>query len=176
MAWNMTLSEADTPRRQTSGSKFLRIAGLLWLVAVLAILIATLLAPHIGRMVDVMLHYTTHRHWTLLTLRPEEAFFDLSTPSHTVQSYYSALYRRDAAAMERLTAGPFRDQMRQRIRYAEDTSGYPAYRSYLYTEIPAPHTATVTEKFHLFWQRGIQFHLEQSATAWHIVGLMLVPQ
>jgi hypothetical protein len=175
MAWNMTLSEADTPRRHTSGGKFLRIAGLLWLVVILAILIATLLAPHLGRLADVILHYTAHRHWTLLTLRPEEAFFDLSRPSHTVKSYYSALYRRDGAAMERLTAGPFRDQMRQRLRHAEDTPVYPSYRSYLHTELPTSHTATVTEKFHLFWQRGLQFHLEQSAAAWRIVDLMLVP-
>jgi hypothetical protein len=175
MAWNMTRADAHTPRRHTSGGKFLRIAGFLWIVILLAILLGTFLAPHIGRMTDAILHYTAHRHWTLLTLRPEEAFFDLSMPSHTVKSYYSALYRRDGAAMERLTAGPFRHQMRQRLMHAEDTPGYPAYRSYLHTELPAPHTATVTEKFHLFWQRGLQFHLEQSAATWRIVGIMLVP-
>jgi hypothetical protein len=96
-------------------------------------------------------------------------------PSHTVKSYYSALYRRDGAAMERLTVGPFGDQMRQRLMHAEGTPVYPAYRSYLHTELPTPHTAVVTEKFHLFWQRGLQFHLEQSAATWRIVGIMLVP-
>jgi hypothetical protein len=175
MAWNMTTADADTPRRHTSGGRFLRIAGMLWLVVILAILIGTLLAPHIGRLADVLLHYTAYRHWTLLTLRPEEAFFDLSVPVHTVKSYYSALYRRDAAAMERLTAGPFRDQMRQRLRHTEGTPVYPAYRSYLHTELPPSHSAAVTEKFHLFWQRGLQFQLAQHAAEWRIVGLMLVP-
>jgi hypothetical protein len=170
----MTMSQTDTPRPHASGRQFLRIAGLLWLGVLLAILVGALVAPHVGRIADVVLYYTAHRHWTLLTLRLAEPFFDLSTPAHTVKSYYSALYRRDAAAMERLTAGPFRDQMLQRVTHAEAALPNTTYRSYLHTEMPTPQRAVVREKFHLFWQRGLRFLLEQHGAEWHMLGVELV--
>jgi hypothetical protein len=148
--------------------------GLLWLGVLLAILVGALVARHVGRVADVVLHYTAHRHWTLLTLRLEEPFVDLSTPARTLKSYYSALYRRDAATMLRLTTGPFRDQMLQRITNAEATLPNTTYRSYLHTDMPTPQRAVVIEKFHLFWQRGLRFHLEQHGTEWRMIGVELV--
>jgi hypothetical protein len=173
-AWNVTMSQTDAPRPPASGRRFLRIAGLLWLGVLLAILLGALVAPHVGRIADVVLHYTAYRHWTLLTLRLEEPFVDLSTPAFTVKSYYSALYRRDAAAMQRLTAGAFRDQMLQRVTHAEAALPDTTYRSYLHTDMPAPQRAVVTEKFHLFWQRGLRFRLEQHGAEWRMVGVELV--
>jgi hypothetical protein len=120
-----------------------------------------------------VLHATAHRHWTLLILRLEEPFFDLSLPARTVESYYSALYRRDAAAMQRLTAGAFRDQMLQRVTHAEAALA-STYRSYLHTEMPTPQRAVVTEKFHLFWQRGLRFHLQQYGAEWRVAGVEIV--
>ena len=174
MLWNMLMSHADTPRRHTSGHKFVRIVGLLWLGVVLVILAGALVAPYVGRIADVILHYTAHRHWTLLTLHPAHTFVDFSSPAHTVKSYYSALYRGDGATMDRLTIGPFRDQMRLRVVHAEAVPPQTTYRSYLNTEVYAPHLAVVREKFHLFWQRGLHFHLERSGTDWQIVRVELV--
>lgn len=168
------MSYAEPPRRHTSGRKFLRIAGLLWCVVLLAIVVGALLAPHVGRIADVVLHVTVHRHWTLLTLRPEQSFVDLSTPARAVKSYYSALYRGDATTMERLTAGALRNQMRLRMAHAEAVAPNTTYRSYLHTEMLPPQKAVVTEKFHLFWQRGLRFHLEQSEAEWHLLGIMLM--
>jgi hypothetical protein len=152
----------------------LRIAGLLWLGALLVILVGALVAPHVGRIADAVLHYTAHRHWTLLTLSTAQTFVDLSSPPHTVKSYYSALYRGDVATMDRLTRGAFRDQMRLRVVHAEAAPPDTLYRSYLNTEMQAPHLAVVTEKFHLFWQRGLLFHLEHNGTEWQIVRVELV--
>lgn len=169
----MTMSHAEPPRRHTSGRKFLRITGLLWLGAILVILVGALVAPHVGRIVDVVLHYTTHRHWTLLTLPTAQTFVDLSTPAHTVKSYYSALYRGDVATMDQLTIGAFRDQMRLRVVHAEAAPPNTLYRSYLNTDTQAPSLAVVTEKFHLFWQRGLRFHLERRGPEWQIVRVEL---
>jgi hypothetical protein len=170
----MTMSHVDPPRRHASGRKFLRIAGLLWLGVLLVILVGALVAPHVGRIADVVLHYTAHRRWTLLTLSTAQPFVDLSSPAQTVKSYYSALYRGDVATMDRLTIGAFRDQMRLRVVHAEPAPPHTLYRSYLNTEMQAPHLAVVTEKFHLFWQRGLHFHLERRGTEWQIVRVMLV--
>jgi hypothetical protein len=168
------MSHAEPPRSHTSGRKFLRIAGLLWLGTLLIILVGALVAPHVGRIADAVLHYTAYRHWTLLTLSTAQTFVDLSSPPHTVKSYYSALYRGDVATMDRLTRGAFRDQMRLRVVHAEATPPDTLYRSYLNTEMQAPHLAVVMEKFHLFWQRGLLFHLEHSGTEWQIVRVELV--
>jgi hypothetical protein len=168
------MPHTDAPKRHTSGGKFLRVAGLLWLGVLLALLVGALVAPHVGRIADTVLHYTVHRHWTLLTLSLAQPFVDLSTPTQTVKSYYSALYRGDGAAMERLTAGPFRDQVRLRMAHAEAAPANTTYRSYVCTEMLAPHLADVVEKFHLFWQRGLRFRLERQTTEWHIVGVELV--
>jgi hypothetical protein len=64
--------------------------------------------------------------------------------------------------------------MRLRVGHAEAAPPDTLYRSYLNTEVQAPHLAVVTEKFHLFWQRGLLFHLEHSGTEWQIVRVELV--
>lgn len=157
-----------------SRRKFLRVVVTLWVVAVLATLIGALTAPHLGRIADFVLHQTVHRGWMRLTLRPEQPFFDLSAPAHAVKSYYSALYRGDAAAMERLTAAPFREQMRWRLAHAGRSPNPPPYHSYLSTEIQEAQSAVVVEKFHLFWQCGLRFMLQRQATEWYIVGVELM--
>jgi hypothetical protein len=68
----------------------------------------------------------------------------------------------------------FRDQMLRRVTHAEAVLLNTTYRSYLHTEMPTPQRAVVTEKFHLFWPRGLRFHLEQHGTEWHIVGIEIV--
>ncbi|MGQ4810380.1 hypothetical protein NKDENANG_03838 [Candidatus Entotheonellaceae bacterium PAL068K] len=169
------MSPPEQTQSRGSLRKFLRIAGTLWLVAVLALLIGAFLAPHMGRMVNFVLHQTAHRHWTRLTLHPERPYVDLSTPAHTVTSYYSALYRGDAAAMEHLTLGAFRQQMRQRLTHTEATASTLTYRSYLRTESLTDQNAIVLEKFHLFWQRGLRFRLQRQAADWRIVGVEVMP-
>ena len=57
----MTMSHTDTPSPPASGRRFLRIAGFLWLGVLLAILVGALVAPHVGRIADVVLHATAHR-------------------------------------------------------------------------------------------------------------------
>lgn len=166
--------QQDHPQPQQSSHRFLRIAGLLWLVAVLAIVIGALVAPHLGRLTDVLLYHTVHRDWQRLSLQTARPFFDLSTPQRTVKTYYSALYRGDADAMQRLTDEPFRTQIRQRMAHAEATSERPAYRSYVRLDESAPARAVVLEKFHLFWQRGLRFTLQRTAADWRIVGIDLV--
>jgi hypothetical protein len=64
--------------------------------------------------------------------------------------------------------------MRLRVGHAEAAPPDTLYRSYLNTEVQAPRLAVVTEKFHLFWQRGLLFHLEHSGTEWQIVRVELV--
>jgi hypothetical protein len=169
------MRQENETRQQDSRRKFLRLVGILWVAAVLATLVGALIAPHLGRMADFVLHQTVHRHWTRLALQTEQPFLDLSAPAHTIKSYYSALYRGDATAMERLTAGPFRDQMRLRLAHAESSSSSPPYRSYLRTETSAAQSAAVVEKFHLFWQRGLRFSLQRNAADWCIIGVEMMP-
>ena len=161
-------------QHQQSRRTFLRVVGWLWLGTVLAIVIGALVAPHLGRLADTLLYHTVHRDWQRLSLQTAQPFFDLSTPQQTVKTYYSALYRGDADAMLRLTDEPFRTQMRQRMAQAEATSDQPVYRSYLRQEELMSTQVVVVEKFHLFWQRGLRFTMQRTATDWRIVGLDLV--
>jgi hypothetical protein len=64
--------------------------------------------------------------------------------------------------------------MRLRLEHAAAMPPNTLYRSYLNTEVHPPHLAVVTEKFHLFWQRGLLFHLEHSGPEWQIVRVELV--
>jgi hypothetical protein len=121
-----------------------------------------------------VLHQTVHRHWIRLALQTEQPFLDLSAPVHTVKSYYSALYRGDATAMEQLTTGPFREQMRLRLAQAEKSSSSAPYRSYLHTETSVAQSAVVVEKFHLFWRRGLRFSLQRNAADWCISGVEIM--
>jgi hypothetical protein len=167
------MHQSDQARHAASRQKFLRVLGLFWATAVLAILVGAVVAPHLGRVADFVLHQTAHRHWQSLTLQTAQPFFDLSAPQHTVKSYYSALYRGDAATMERVTAGSFREQIRQRMAHAAAAPPHISYHSYLRTETSGSQQAVVVEKFHLFWQRGLRFSLQRSAADWHIVGVEL---
>jgi hypothetical protein len=168
------MRQENETRQPDSRRKFLRVVGVLWVAAVLVTLVGALVAPHLGRMADFVLHQTVHRHWIRLALQTEQPFLDLSTPVYTVKSYYSALYRGDATAMERLTAGPFRDQMRRRLADAERLVSSAPYRSYLRTETSAAQNAVVVEKFHLFWQRGLHFSLQRHAADWCIVSVEIL--
>jgi len=158
-----------------SRQKFLRIVVTLWVGAVLATLIGALVAPHLGRMADFVLHQTVHRGWTRLTLRPEQPFFDLSVPAHAVKSYYSALYQGNVASMERLTQGALRDQMRQRTAHATAAPAFTPYRSFVRAEMRGDHEAVVREKFHLFWKHGLRFLLRRDASDWQIVHIEPMP-
>ena len=155
--------------------KFLRILGTLGLALVVLTLAGAALAPYAGRITDVFLHQTLYRQWAPLTLDGDKAFLHLSTPAQTVRSYYSALYHGDITSMERLTAGPFREQMRQRLVHASTAPAFTSYHSYVQTEMQGDREALVREKFHLFWQRGLRFALQREATDWQIVGLELLP-
>jgi hypothetical protein len=170
----IVMSLEDQPRHRDSRQKFLRVVGFLWVAMVCVTLIGALIAPHLGRVADFVLHQTVHRDWTQLTLRTAQPFFDLSVPEHTIKSYYSALYRSDAASMERLTAGSFREQMQQRVAHAEAAPGNVVYRSYLRTERSETHDTVVVEKFHLFWQQGLRFSLQRNAAGWRVAGVDLV--
>ena len=173
-------SEEPTPRRP-SLPKFVRVVGAIWLVALAAILIGVLLAPHIGRLVDVGLHVTTHREWRAIRLRADVPVFDLSTPIDAVRSYNSALLRHDAAEMERLTTEPLQGQMRQRFKRGEppvQTGEVATYRSYAKRDPPvanqSPDQVLIVEKFHLFWDRGLAFSLVRIDGDWRIqrVGIL----
>jgi hypothetical protein len=129
------------------------------------------LAPHLGQIADIVLHHTIHRHWIRLTFEAERSFFDLSTPTRTVQSYYSALYQGNVTSMERLTQGAFRDQMRLRVASATAAPAFTPYRSFVRAEMRGAHEAVVLEKFHLFWKHGLRFVLQRSASDWQIVGI-----
>jgi hypothetical protein len=168
------MHQSDQDRHAASPRKFLRVLVILWATAVLAILLGAVVAPHLGRMADFLLHQTAHRHWQSLTLQTAQPFFDLSSPEHAIKSYYSARYRGDTAIMERLTAGVFREQMRQWLAYAEASPDNVSYHSYLRTEMSGAQQAVVVEKSHLFWQRGLRFSLQRHAADWHIVGVELL--
>ena len=158
--------------------KFIRVVGGVAAALVIAMVAGTYAAPHAGRLTDVVLNHTWHRDWMRLTLAADEAFFDLSTPFSAVRSYYSALYQGDASRLTELTLGPFREQLRVRLRHAEVPSSTDriVYRSYLFTVLQGGGRAVVTEKFHLFWQRGLRFQLLRMRTGWSITSVTLVQQ
>jgi hypothetical protein len=172
--YDETYDRDEKPVRRTELPTFVRIGGAIWLGLIVAVLLGALLAPHASRLLDVGLNYTSHRQWTILRLQAEPPFFDVSTPIRTVHSYYSALYRRDAARMDRLTDGPFRQQMRQRFIHAEAPSDAPAYRSFVTVVQQDGSVAVVIEKFHLFWQRGLRFSLQRTDAEWRIIGVGLL--
>lgn len=157
--------------------KFMRVVGGVAALLVLAVVIGTYAAPHMGRLTDLVLNHTWHRDWTYLTLPADEAFFDLSTPFLAVRSYYSALYQGDATHVAELAVEPFRGQLRLRLQHAEAASGAERiiYRSYLLTVKQGGGRAVVTEKFHLFWQRGLRFQLLRTPHGWSISSVTLMP-
>ena len=156
--------------------KFMRVVGGVAAVLVIVVVVGTYTAPHVGRVTDVVLNHTWHRGWAPLTLPADEAFFDLSTPFMAVRSYYSALYQADATNLSALAVEPFRQQLRVRLQYVEAPSGAGriVYRSYLYTVMQGGGRAVVTEKFHLFWQRGLRFQLVRTRDGWSISELTMV--
>jgi hypothetical protein len=105
----------------------------------------------------------------------ERRFFDLSTPRATIKSYYSALYREDAVAMQQLTSGVLQEQMRLRMSKSQPATGPSVYRSYLRTTKSEAQDVMVVEKFHLFWQQGLRFHLRQAGVAWRIDQVRQLP-
>ena len=155
----------------------MRIVGGVAAALVIAVVVGTYAAPHMGRLTDIVLNHTWHRGWTRLTLPADEAFFDLSTPFLAVRSYYSALYQGDATHLAELSVEPFRQELRVRLQHAEAPSGADPiiYRSYLFTVMQGGGRAVVTEKFHLFWQRGLRFQLRRTPAGWSIAGVTLVP-
>ena len=165
----------DCSTAQPRVPRFVRIAGMIWLGLIVAVIVGTLLAPYMGRLIDLGLHQTSHRSWTEIRLPADEVFFDLSTPILSVRSYYSALYRNDAASMERLSDGVFRQLMQQRLAHRTRTAQPGLYRSYAYVEEQDDARAVVIEKFHLFWRRGLRFYLQRTGFDWRIVQLALLP-
>jgi hypothetical protein len=151
--------------------RFLRVLGTIWLVIMALTLGGAALAPYLGQITDVVLQQTVHRQWTRLVLDAEQPFFDLSTPAHAVQSYYSALYQGNATSMERLTSGTFREQMRLRVAATATAPAFMPYRSFVYTEMQGDREAIVFEKFHLFWKYGLRFLLQRDTGDWQIVGV-----
>ena len=157
--------------------KFMRIVGGVAAALVIAVVVGAYTAPHVGRLTDIVLNHTWHRDWAPLTLPADEAFFDLSTPFLTVRSYYSSLYQGDATNLAELAVEPFRQQLRVRLQHAETPPGADRliYRSYLFTVMQGGGRAVVTEKFHLFWQRGLRFQLLRTPAGWSIASATLVP-
>jgi len=162
--------ESETPQPDTR-LKFLRVLGTIWLVVVVLTLGGAVLAPYAGQIADFVLHQTVQRPWTRLTFDAERPFFDLSTPTRAVQSYYSALYQGNVTHMERLTQGVLRDQMRQRTAHATAAPAFTPYRSFVRAEMRSDHEAVVREKFHLFWKHGLRFLLRRDASEWRIVHI-----
>ena len=162
--------EPATPQPD-SRLRFLRLLGMLWLVVVALTLAGALLAPHLGQLADFALHQTVQRHWTRLAFDAERPFFDLSTPTRAVQSYYSALYQGSVANIEQLTQGALREHMRQRVASARTAPALPSYRSFVRAEMRGDHEAVVLEKFHLFWKHGLRFLLQRDAADWQIVSI-----
>jgi hypothetical protein len=158
--------------------KFIRIVGGVAAALIITVVVGTYAAPHMGRLADIVLNHTWHRDWTRLTLPADEAFSDLSTPFLAVRSYYSALYQGDATNLTALAVEPFREELRLRLQHAEAPSGADRfiYRSYLFTVMQGGGRVVVTEKFHLFWQRGLRFQLQRAAAGWSIAGVTLMKQ
>ncbi len=155
--------------RQAGLPAFVRIGGLIWLGLIVAILLGTVLAPYMGRAIDMILHQTSHRAWQAIHLEAGTQYFNLSTPLKTISSYYSTLSRQDGVQMDRLSTGTFREQMRQRLAHAETTSNPMTYRSFVIVEREEKGRAVVVEKFHLFWDRGLRFRLERTDDEWRII-------
>lgn len=151
--------------------KFLRVLGIVWLVVIASALGGTALVPYLGHITDVVLQQTVQRQWTRLALQAEQSFFDLSTPTRAVQSYYSALYQGDVASMERLTQGAWREQIRPRVAASAPTVAFAPYRSFVYAAMQGEHEAIVVEKLHLFWKHGLRFLLRRHAEDWQIIGV-----
>jgi hypothetical protein len=162
------MHEDEAPRPHQL-PKYVRVVGTFWLVLLVAVVIAVLLAPHAGRIIDVILLQTSHRQWTVLRLQPDEVFFDRSMPIHTVRSYYSALYRGNANDMEALTASRLREQMRRRMTYREVAQEVAMYRSFVHVIEATATRAVVEEKFHLFWRQGLRFVMHYAAGGWRVV-------
>jgi len=162
--------ESEAPQPDTR-LRFLRVLGTVWVVAVTLTLGGMVLAPHLGQIADFVLHQTIHRHWTRLTFDAERPFFDLSTPTRAVQSYYTALYQGNVTSMERLTQGALREQMRLRLASTASAPAFTPYRSFVWAERRGDHEAVVLEKFHLFWKHGLRFLLQRDAGDWQIVGI-----
>ena len=162
--------EPEAPQPDTR-LRFLRVLGTIWIVVVALILAGALLAPYLGQVADFALHQTVHRQWIRLTLDAEQPFFDLSTPTRAVQSYYSALYQGSVTSIERLTQGVLREQMRLRVASARTAPAFTPYRSFVRAEMRGDHEAMVLEKFHLFWKHGLCFVLQRDAGDWQIVHI-----
>lgn len=168
------MHEDDSPRRPEL-PKYVRVVGAVWLTLMLAILVSVVLAPYVGRMVDGVLHQTSHRQWTAIRLQPQEVYFDRSLPIHTVQSYYSAMYRASANDMDRLTIGPLREQMRQRMAHREVATDTSVYRSFAQVIEQEATWAVVEEKFHLFWNRGLRFVMTSATDGWRVAQVTPLP-
>jgi len=162
--------EPEAPQPDTR-LRFLRVLGTIWIVVVALTLAGAVLAPHLGQIADFALHQTVHRHWARLTLDAERPFFDLSTPTRAVQSYYSALYQGSVTSIERLTQGALREHMRLRVEDARTAPAFTPYRSFVRAEMRDDHEAVVLEKFHLFWKHGLRFLLQRDAGDWQIVSI-----
>jgi len=165
----------DDPPRRAALPKYVRVVGTIWLVLLAAVIIGVLLAPYTGRMIDVVLHQTSHRDWTAIRLRPHEVYVDRSRPIRVVRSYYSALYRVNANDMEALTDGGLREQMRRRMSHGEASQEAMFYRSFARVTEETPTRAVVEEKFHLFWQQGLQFVMHHGADGWRLVEISSLP-
>lgn len=165
---------AEVPAAATPG-RFLRVLGIIWLVVMGLTLGGAVVAPYLGQIADVLLQQTLYRQWTRLSLEAEQPVFDLSTPTQTVRSYYSALYQGAAGPMQQLTAGAWREQMRQRLATTTTAPTFTPYRSFLHVEQQDAHEARVLEKFHLFWSHGLRFALQHEAGQWRIVGVEPIP-
>src|SRR5439155_8658748 len=118
---------------------------------------------YLGQIADLVRQQTVHRHWIRFALDAEQPFFDLSTPTRAVQSYYSALYQGNVTSMERLTRGAFREQMRLRVTATVTAPAFTPDRSFVWTEMQGDREAVVVEKFHLFWKHGLRFLLQREA-------------
>ena len=162
--------EPEAPQPDTR-LRFLRVLGTIWIVVVALTLAGAVLAPYLGQIADFALHQTVHRHWARLTLDAERPFFDLSTPTRAVQSYYSALYQGSVTSIERLTQGALREHMRLRVADARTAPAFTPYRSFVRAEMRDDHEAVVLEKFHLFWKHGLRFLLQRDAGDWQIVSI-----
>jgi len=165
------MHEDESPRRPEL-PKYVRVVGTIWLVLLIAVVIAVFLAPHVGRIIDMILHQTSHRQWTAIRLQSDVGFFDRSMPIHTVRSYYSALYRGNANDMEALTAGDLRAQMRRRMPYHEAAKEVTIYRSFARVIEETATRAVVEEKFHLFWRQGLRFVMHYAAGGWRVVEVV----
>ena len=154
--------------------KFLKIVALLWGAAILLVIVIALLPPRMGRIADLVLHQTAYRDWVHLILTSDQKFFDHSTPLNTIKSYYSALYLGDAEALRKLTTGAFQQQVQARMRNTPSAVSAITYRSYLHASTSATtQQAVVAERFHLFWRRGLFFHLRYRAGGWRIAQVQL---